>query len=289
MDDSVITTASSSDSTVTEIPITQREMNNNPLLTDSQITEASSDILKDSDSSKDSKDSTTNDDELPLKAAAAAVADTGVTTTTTTKDGNTSHANCVKDENGFTYYKCRFCGLTYNFLTTLKAHERVHDIETPYVCNKCGESFHYMCELEYHAKSHVDQKGYKCECKRTFYNYTDFIYHKHPEDEPDQFALPEPEPRIIKYSFSRPAFNPEDFPAPDYAIKGYEPKHPLRVYSDVRMKPYICQYCSKSYSDSRQLAYHMSSHRGERIFNPRASRYLMCRNENSYLSPGANI
>jgi hypothetical protein len=226
-------------------------MNNNPLLTDSQITEASSDILKDSDSSKDSKDSTTNDDELPLKAAAAAVADTGITTTTTTKDGNTSHANCVKDENGFTYYKCRFCGLTYNFLTTLKAHERVHDIETPYVCNKCGESFHYMCELEYHAKSHVDQKGYKCECKRTFYNYTDFIYHKHPEDEPDQFALPEPEPRIIKYSFSRPAFNPEDFPAPDYAIKGYEPKHPLRVYSDVRMKPYICQYCSKSYSDSR--------------------------------------
>jgi len=24
--------------------------------------------------------------------------------------------SCVKDENGFTYYKCRFCGLTFNFM-----------------------------------------------------------------------------------------------------------------------------------------------------------------------------
>lgn len=34
----------------------------------------------------------------------------------------------VKDENGFVYYRCRFCGLTFNFMTTLKAHERVHDV-----------------------------------------------------------------------------------------------------------------------------------------------------------------
>uniref|UniRef100_A0A914E8Q1 C2H2-type domain-containing protein n=1 Tax=Acrobeloides nanus TaxID=290746 RepID=A0A914E8Q1_9BILA len=34
-----------------------------------------------------------------------------------------------KDENGFVFYKCRFCGLTYNYMTTLKAHERIHDIE----------------------------------------------------------------------------------------------------------------------------------------------------------------
>ena len=35
-----------------------------------------------------------------------------------------------KDANGFVFYKCRFCGLTYNFITTLKAHERIHDVET---------------------------------------------------------------------------------------------------------------------------------------------------------------
>lgn len=26
------------------------------------------------------------------------------------------HSNACKDENGFTYYKCRFCGLTFNFM-----------------------------------------------------------------------------------------------------------------------------------------------------------------------------
>lgn len=35
-----------------------------------------------------------------------------------------------KDDNGFMFYKCRFCGLTFNFMTTLKAHERSHGVDT---------------------------------------------------------------------------------------------------------------------------------------------------------------
>ncbi|KAI6173912.1 hypothetical protein M3Y98_01133300 [Aphelenchoides besseyi] len=194
-----------------------------------------------------------------------------------------------KDKNGFIFYKCRFCGLTFNFMTTLKAHERVHDIDTPYVCNKCGESFHFMCELEYHAKSHLKQKGYKCECGRTFYQYTDLLYHTHPGEEGHANPPPLPEPQPVRRSFSRPAIDPAEFPVPEFAEKGFEPRHPMRVYSEVRSKPYICQYCCKSYADSRQLAYHMASHRGERMFNPRASRYLMCRNENSYIPAGADF
>ncbi|KAI1706982.1 zinc finger protein unc-98 [Ditylenchus destructor] len=197
------------------------------------------------------------------------------------------HASTVKDENGFVYYKCRFCGLTYNFMTTLKAHERIHDVEAPYTCNKCGEAFHYMCELEYHSKTHLTQKGYKCDCGRTFFQYTDLLYHHHPGEDPEPDTVPRAAP--ILPSSSRPAIDPAAFPTPEFMEKGYEPKHPMRTYSDVRSKPYICQYCSKSYSDSRQLAYHMASHRGERMFNPRASRYLMCRNENSYMSPGADV
>lgn len=121
MDDSITTASSSDTTTLTEIPVTQREVNQP--LTDSQLTEASSDILKDSDSSKETKSS--NDDDLDSPKIAAPAP----TTTPGASDG-TSHASCVKDENGFTYYKCRFCGLTFNYLTTLKAHERVHDIET---------------------------------------------------------------------------------------------------------------------------------------------------------------
>ncbi|OZC05271.1 zinc finger, C2H2 type, partial [Onchocerca flexuosa] len=187
-----------------------------------------------------------------------------------------------KSENDFIFYKCRFCGLTYNYLTTLRAHERVHNIDEPYKCNRCSESFHYMCELEYHAKQHTDLKGYKCECGRTFHSYTDLLYHKHPGEE-DEETIRATAPIVVK---SGPLIPESDFPVPEFMEKGFEPKHPLKVYSDVRLNPYICQYCSKSYPNSRMLAYHMYGHRGEKIFNPRASRYLMARTENSYISPG---
>jgi len=207
------------------------------------------------------------------------------------------HQNTVKDENGFYYYKCRFCGLSFNYITTLKAHERVHDIDQPFVCNKCGEAFHFACELEYHAQQHLKgQKGYKCECGRTFYKYTDLLYHHHPgEDEPLTAPSETPptlplQPSSSSLLFARSAtMDPADFPTPAFMSEGFEPKHQVRQYSDVRSRPYICQYCSKSYSDSRGLAYHMYSHRGERNFNPRASRYLMCRNDNSYISPGVPL
>uniref|UniRef100_A0A1I7V769 Zinc finger protein unc-98 n=1 Tax=Loa loa TaxID=7209 RepID=A0A1I7V769_LOALO len=189
--------------------------------------------------------------------------------------------NVRRDESGFVFYKCRFCGLTYNYLTTLRAHERVHNIDEPYKCNRCSESFHYICELEYHVKQHSDLKGYKCECGRTFHFYTDLLYHKHPGDEESVTATA---PTATKPA---PLIPENDFPVPEFIEKGFEPKHPLKVYSDVRHNPYICQYCSKSYPNSRMLAYHMYAHRGERIFNPRASRYLMARAENSYISPGS--
>ena len=53
--------------------------------------------------------------------------------------------------------------------------------------------------------------------------------------------------KILKYEKTFSA----EFPAPEYVVEGYEPKHPLKVWSDVRQRPYICQYCSKSYPDSR--------------------------------------
>lgn len=46
-----------------------------------------------------------------------------------------------------------------------------------------------------------------------------------------------------------------EFPVPEFIEKGFEPKHPLRVYSDIRVNPYICQYCSKSYPNSRLVSF----------------------------------
>lgn len=92
-----------------------------------------------------------------------------------------------------------------------------------------------------------DQKGYKCECGRTFFQYTDLLYHKH--DDEDEDEEPVPPPKIVRPK--KPVPDPSEFPAPDFMVEGYEPKYQVKQYSDIRLKPYICQYCSKSYSDSR--------------------------------------
>ncbi|KAF8384140.1 unc-98 [Pristionchus pacificus] len=221
----------------------------------------------------------------PTQAAAAAPRDS--TTLDTSLESDDAPTVIEKDANGFSYYPCRFCGLTFNYMNTLRAHERVHDVAQPYKCGQCGEAFHFACELEYHSQQHKDNKGYACDCGRRFFTYTEMLYHKHPEDGltaareimPEIMTSPSTSAAAAAAAAVPPALQitDRDFPTPAFISEGYEPKHPMKVYSDVRSKPYICEYCSKSYPDSRQLATHMYSHRGEKTFNPRASRYMIGR------------
>lgn len=100
--------------------------------------------------------------------------------------------------------------------------------------------------MNFELKNLSDLKGYKCECGRTFHTYTDLLYHKHPgEDEESIERMP------IESSRSVSRIPESEFPVPEFIEKGFEPKHPLKVYSDIRLNPYICQYCSKSYPNSR--------------------------------------
>lgn len=52
-------------------------------------------------------------------------------------------------------YKCRFCGLHYNYISTLRAHERVHDVDEPFKCAICGFAFRFNAELEAHNLEHT--------------------------------------------------------------------------------------------------------------------------------------
>ncbi|VDO98821.1 unnamed protein product [Soboliphyme baturini] len=146
-------------------------------------------------------------------------------------------------------YKCRFCGLVYNYLTTLRAHERVHDVEEPYVCAKCGISYRFYSELEIHSKEHTGQYTYKCECGRSFAKYSDLLYHEHPGEDEEEHV------DAVVLSHKEP---------------------PTKYYPDAR-RFYYCQFCCKGFASSRELKYHLYSHRGERAFTVGSSRYLMNR------------
>ncbi|KRY86905.1 Procollagen-lysine,2-oxoglutarate 5-dioxygenase [Trichinella pseudospiralis] len=148
-------------------------------------------------------------------------------------------------------FKCRFCGLVYNYLSTLKAHERVHDVEEPYVCAKCGLSFRFYSELQTHSEEHKGTYTYKCGCGRSFAKYTDLLYHKHDSDE-------------------------EDEPVEETVLAEKKPAYQGKYYPDPR-NAYYCQFCCRGYKTSHELKYHLYSHRGERAFTVGSSRYLMNR------------
>ncbi|KRZ50178.1 Procollagen-lysine,2-oxoglutarate 5-dioxygenase 3 [Trichinella nativa] len=148
-------------------------------------------------------------------------------------------------------FKCRFCGLVYNYLSTLKAHERVHDVEEPYVCAKCGLSFRFYSELQMHSEEHKGTYTYKCGCGRSFAKYTDLLYHKHDSDD-------------------------EDEPTEETVLAEKKPAYQGKYYPDPR-NAYYCQFCCRGYKTSHELKYHLYSHRGERAFTVGSSRYLMNR------------
>ncbi|XP_003379365.1 procollagen-lysine,2-oxoglutarate 5-dioxygenase 3 [Trichinella spiralis] len=148
-------------------------------------------------------------------------------------------------------FKCRFCGLVYNYLSTLKAHERVHDVEEPYVCAKCGLSFRFYSELQTHSEEHKGTYTYKCGCGRSFAKYTDLLYHKHDSDD-------------------------EDEPTEETVLAEKKPAYQGKYYPDPR-NAYYCQFCCRGYKTSHELKYHLYSHRGERAFTVGSSRYLMNR------------
>ncbi|KRZ83626.1 Procollagen-lysine,2-oxoglutarate 5-dioxygenase, partial [Trichinella sp. T8] len=148
-------------------------------------------------------------------------------------------------------FKCRFCGLVYNYLSTLKAHERVHDVEEPYVCAKCGLSFRFYSELQTHSEEHKGTYTYKCGCGRSFAKYTDLLYHKHDSDD-------------------------EDEPTEETVLAEKKPAYQGKHYPDPR-NAYYCQFCCRGYKTSHELKYHLYSHRGERAFTVGSSRYLMNR------------
>ncbi|CDW52630.1 Zinc finger protein unc 98 [Trichuris trichiura] len=148
-------------------------------------------------------------------------------------------------------YKCRFCGLVYNYLTTLKAHERVHDVEEPYVCAKCGLSFRFHSELQIHCEEHKGAYTYKCMCGRSFAKYSDLLYHHHSDED-------------------------EEEPVEETVLSHKQPAYYNRHYPDPR-SVYYCQFCCRSYRSSHDLKYHLYSHRGERAFTIGSSRYLMNR------------
>uniref|UniRef100_A0A3P8SEM6 C2H2-type domain-containing protein n=1 Tax=Amphiprion percula TaxID=161767 RepID=A0A3P8SEM6_AMPPE len=71
---------------------------------------------------------------------------------------------------GIKPYSCSSCGKSFSQICVLKHHERItHTGERPYPCGICGKSFTQNGSLKIHMRTHTGERPYSCKtCGKSF-------------------------------------------------------------------------------------------------------------------------
>lgn len=121
------------------------------------------------------------------------------TSTTGRKGGSSKDSNASK--------QCRFCGKTFQWLHSVKTHERLHTGIKPYACKICGARFTQNGNLKVHAKTCVEKhaESYRARnvlicsvCTEMFSDADALMDHQKSHDRM-QWTIKEKTCQVIKY------------------------------------------------------------------------------------------
>ncbi|XP_048207029.1 zinc finger protein 691 isoform X1 [Perognathus longimembris pacificus] len=152
-----------------------------------------------------------------------------------------AHPRPGEDEKPFL---CAQCGKTFNNISSLRTHQRIHTGEKPYKCSECGKSFSRSSNRIRHERIHLEEKHYKCpRCQESFRRRSDLTTHQQ-----DHMGL-------------RPY-------RCDTCGKSFSQSATLAVHYRTHLDPapYICCECGKSFSNSSSFGVHHRTHTGERPY-----------------------
>ncbi|XP_035489945.2 zinc finger protein 493-like isoform X1 [Scophthalmus maximus] len=166
---------------------------------------------------------------------------------------------------------CETCGKIFKSLTYLILHQSKHREKQPSVCSYCGKQFSTKDCLKAHMVRHTG--GYPCPvCGKKFNQKTYLKWHlyKHTGQEPylcDTCGKGWPSAaqlrvHMVQHTEERP------FKCQDCGVCYKRRSHLMAHRSEkhIRLRPFVCEICSKAFRLNNVLKKHMMVHTGERPF-----------------------
>ncbi|XP_063959856.1 zinc finger protein 420-like [Lytechinus pictus] len=199
---------------------------------------------------------------------------------------------------------CRYCNKTFTDAALLVSHEQTHMRPRDHVCGFCGKAFSKGRYLQIHERTHTGEKPYQCRyCTKRFTQGSSRNVHERihvrngdyklsPLSPVDHMPLRSPN---VPYD-TIPNYNNQNLP--DHPNNALRPMYTCRFcsmrFDDTAalahhekvhgIRPFICNICGRTFTQSRYLQIHVRTHIGEQPYPCRfcSKRFSQCSARNMH-------